>query len=74
MTSRPAPTSREQLVEILACRRKRMERAKEKLRAAVAEDDDATAALIAAQQDLVRWDEEHPDPQGSLFPEGNTNV
>ncbi|WP_145201351.1 hypothetical protein [Sphingobium sp. B2] len=74
MTSEPDHVERMRLEDVIALCRKRMERAEAKLRAAVTEDDEATAALIMAQGDLARWDVEHPDPQGSLFPEGNTNV
>lgn len=62
----PCP-ERDRLQELVSHCRKRVSRAETKLRSAIAEDDEATSALIKAEQRLARWLEEHPDPQGSLI-------
>ncbi len=58
---------------IVACCRKRLVRADAKAMAALGEQVAAQASLNAAEARLARWDEENPDPQGSIF-EGMSDV
>ena len=67
------PSPRDRLEAIVACCRKRATRATAKAIAALDEDAAAQVALNAAEARLARWDEENPDPQGSIF-EGMSDV
>lgn len=68
-----AHPDRDRLVELVACCRKRVARAAEKLRAAQAECAAAGDALDGQLARVAQWDRENPDPQGSLL-EGLDNV
>lgn len=70
--SDPAPDEdgeKARLQEVISLCRRRVERARVKLRAAETEHADADASLSAAEQRLARWIEANPDPQRSIFEE-----
>ena len=74
MIDAPEPNpERERLQAIIACCKKRMNRADEKARAALIEQTEAHAAHDAALLAEARWQEANPDPQGSLL-EGISHV
>lgn len=68
-----AASPADRLAEIVACCRKRVARAEEKLAIATTEREAAIHALGGAERRLARWHEQNPDPQGSIF-EGLTDV